>query len=266
MMRQLLICIAALLLPTQLLAQDGIGTRLDWGTVEVLIFPDPYTGMHLLASTTATSRDSKHHGISGGFEPESVFAWINNANRVLAPIDPPSGPDVVLLTPVLRSYAGDSLRLLRRPKGTGWDAKLVVLVDRPGPDSEHFDVLATEDNIRTLLVGLQQQAGLSGFDADSARVATDSVKLDVLEADAPTLIHPGTMRYPDRRLEGRVTMVFVIDTSGRVDMNTARPIFADHAVMAEWAKALIAGSRFRPGRIHGQPVRVRVQQSINYSP
>lgn len=259
--------LAIVALPELGAAQDSFGSRLDWGTVVVNVYPDAFTGMHLTAGTTEHTRSIRHHGLSGGFEPESVFAWLNSAERVLAPIAPPSGPDVVLVTPALRSLAGDSVRLLRRPNGSGWDRRIAVLIDRPAPDSEHFDIMAREGEIRALFTALQREAGLSGYVADSAASATATAQEEFVRAtEAPTLVRAGRAIYPDRSLRGRVTLAFVIDSSGLVDRTTIRAIYGDHLRMIEWAKQMVGESRFTPARFQGRPVRITVQQSVNYSP
>ena len=267
-MRYLVLSVLALVaLPELGVAQDAFGSRLDWGTVVVNIYPDAFTGMHLSAGTIEHTRAMKHHGISGGFEPESVFAWLNIAERVLAPIAPPSGPDVILVTPALRSLAGDSVRLLRRPKGNGWDRRIAVLIDRPAPDSEHFDIMARAGEIRALFTALQREAGLSGYVRDSAASAMATAQEEWVRAtEAPTLVRAGRAIYPDRSLRGMVTLTFVIDSTGLVDRTTIRAIYGDHLKLIDWAKQMVGESRFTPACFRGQPVRITVQQSVHYSP
>jgi hypothetical protein len=161
---------------------------------------------------------------------------------------------------------------MRKAHSHGWDSRILVLIDTPAPDVEHFNIRAGRDEIRDLLRGLLREAALSGFDADSANGVDDGAK-DYLTIDGPSadlvppsLLQSGPTLYPDRTVHGRVTMAFVIDTTGRPDMKTARALQSDDLRMIEWAKMLIAGCRFSPARSRGQAVRVMVPQSVNYAP
>jgi hypothetical protein len=257
-----------LLAPTLLPAQDRIGTRLTWSTVEVLLYPSPSLGMQLSLVTNRRAAPQPTRSLSGGFHPDSVFDWINRAARILEPPAPPTGPDVMLLSPVLRSACGDSIRLMRRAKGDHWDRQVVLLLDEAGSAGEHFDVLTGPPEITALLAGMQRESGLSGYDADTVarflayRSAGDSIPVD----DVPRVLSPGPMRYPDRSIGGKIVFTFIVGADGVADTASIRPIYSDHAVFVEWVKPLIAGTRFAPGRLRGQPVAVLVQQTVNYMP
>jgi hypothetical protein len=257
-----------LLAPTLLPAQDRIGTRLNWSTVEVLLYPSRSLGMQLSLATTRRGGPRPTRRLSGGFHPDSVFDWIDHAARILEPSAPPSGPDVVLLSPVLRSACGDSIRLMRRPNGGQWDRRIALLVDEAGTAGEHFDVLTGPPEIGALLAGLQREAGLSGYDADTvARALADRSPGDSIPVDdIPAVLSPGPMRYPDRSKGGKIIFTFIVGADGVADTSSIRPIYSDHAVFVEWVKPLIAGTRFTPGRLRGQPVAVLVQQTVNYMP
>ena len=239
----------------------------------VLLYPDATHGMQLSVRTVPGDRSTRNNavqarGVGGGFDPDSVFTWINVAAKVMRPGTDPSGPEMVLLTPTLRSAGGDSIRLMRRPDGAHWARKTTILIDEAGPEGDHFDVLVEPRMVQQLLQGLQREAALSGFNADSvAAELADTTHLEFLAAgDVPSLLRMGKAEYPDRTTRGMIIMHFVIDANGSPDLTTLRTIYADHPVFESWARQILAGTLYAPGRLRGQPVDVLVQQAINFTP
>jgi TonB family protein len=78
----------------------------------------------------------------------------------------------------------------------------------------------------------------------------------------PELVSHPAVAFPEvlRRagIGGRVVLEAVVDTSGRVDPHSIVVRTATHPLFAEPARAMVAGSRYRPGRVGGRAVRVRV--------
>lgn len=273
-MRSLVVAVALLasqFVPTRAARAQGddrIGTRFTWGGVDVNIYPHPESGVHLAASTTSRTRGlARPHGFRAGFDPESVYTWLNAAPAVLAPTRPPSGPDAILVTPVLRSSDGDSLRLIRRAEGARWAGKVAVVMDeRAGPGADHLDILAAPADVETFLRGMQREAGLSGFVPgraafDTAGVLTADTKID----EVPRVVKVGDIVHPQHGRSGYVITEFVIDTSGHPDLESFVVIFADPGSFAPSARQLISGTIFRPGQIDGKPVAVLVRQAINFA-
>lgn len=255
-------------LHAQELDPDRIGTQIDWGTVRVEVWPTRSLGMNLAVATSEQTRLRQAHAMDGGFEPDSVVNWINFADRVVHPAAPPSSPQSALLTPVLRGYLGDSIRFYRRAKGRKWDERLAVLVDIAGSHPDHFNVFVLPDQAALLLAGLEREALLSGFNADSAEAASRPA-VGRVDVDAPpALLKPGPMHYPPQMggVRGRVRLRFVVDTTGWVDASTVRVILADHPGFVEAAKTVVIGSQFKPGRSHGALVNVEVQQNVYFAP
>jgi TonB family protein len=86
--------------------------------------------------------------------------------------------------------------------------------------------------------------------------------------DSPTLVAAGMLRYPEildaARIEGSVTLRFVIDTAGGVEPDGITLIAATNAGFVPAAKEAVLTSRFRPAVKAHHPVRVRVQQTITF--
>ena len=65
-------------------------------------------------------------------------------------------------------------------------------------------------------------------------------------------------------VEGRVAVEFVIDTTGRVQPASIRILESTHAAFEAAARAVMAGSIFRPARLSGHPVRQLTRQSVRF--
>ena len=88
--------------------------------------------------------------------------------------------------------------------------------------------------------------------------------------DPPVLLSAGPMRYPEvlraAGIAGRVTVSFVVDTTGHPEVSSIKVLSTPHPGFNNAATELVAKSVFRPGKSHGQMVRVLVQQNINFAP
>jgi len=99
---------------------------------------------------------------------------------------------------------------------------------------------------------------------------TGDTYLEAQVDDPPELISAGPRRYPPvlerAGIGGSVTAEFVIDTTGHPEANEFRVINTTNPAFNEPAKEMIMKSVFRPGRVRGQAVRVRVQQRVSFNP
>lgn len=88
--------------------------------------------------------------------------------------------------------------------------------------------------------------------------------------DPPVLVTPGPMRYPDvlraAGIAGRVTVQFIIDTTGHPDPSSIVIKSTPHPGFVNSAKELVSKSIYRPGKVRGVAVNVMVQQNINFAP
>ena len=80
--------------------------------------------------------------------------------------------------------------------------------------------------------------------------------------ERPVLVSHPPVRYPEvlRRagIEGTVLVEVVIDTAGQVEPASLRVVPSSQALFDAEALAVVAGSSYRPGRMSGRAVRVRV--------
>jgi len=80
---------------------------------------------------------------------------------------------------------------------------------------------------------------------------------------SPRLVYPTWMR--NLGIEGFVLLQFVIDTAGLAEQRTIKIIQATHEGFIESAKRIVCKSLYRPGRVHGRPVRVLSQVRIDFT-
>ena len=78
----------------------------------------------------------------------------------------------------------------------------------------------------------------------------------------PALVYPQMLR--EAGIGGGVVVEAVIDTAGHAERASIRVISASHPLFAQPAMDLVAGALFRPGRLDGRAVRVRVRLPINF--
>lgn len=120
--------------------------------------------------------------------------------------------------------------------------------------------------------GVGVEGGVArGVEGGTGPVVTDQPYMEAVVEERPetiagTCIQP---QYPailqQAGIEGRVTIEFVIDTLGRAERNSLRIVNTAHDLFVAPARNAVLSCRFRPGRISGRAVRVRVQQPINFA-
>ena len=88
--------------------------------------------------------------------------------------------------------------------------------------------------------------------------------------ERPELISHPEIRYPEALrqagIEGRVMVETVLDTLGRVEIGSTRLAGnTAHALFEVEALRVVIGSRYKPARVDGRAVRVRVQVPVNFA-
>ncbi len=87
--------------------------------------------------------------------------------------------------------------------------------------------------------------------------------------DPPQLISAGPQLFPPAMraagIAGKVTMQFIVDVTGHVEPNSLKTLSSSHPAFVEPAKQMLLKSLYKPGKVKGEPVRVLVQQVINFT-
>jgi protein TonB len=99
-------------------------------------------------------------------------------------------------------------------------------------------------------------------------IRTDQPYLESVVEERPDLINHPVIRYPEilrqAGIDGRVLIECVIDTTGHSERGSIKVLSSTNQLFNEPAREAVAMSVYRPGRIAGRAVRVRVQVPINF--
>jgi len=110
----------------------------------------------------------------------------------------------------------------------------------------------------------------AGGDTTGGVVGAPGAVLDARLVQAPPVLlaHP-PLRYPDvlrqAGIEGDVTVEAVLDTLGSVERGSLRIVRGAHALFDAEALAVVGASRYRPGRMGAQAVRVRILVPVRFA-
>jgi periplasmic protein TonB len=91
------------------------------------------------------------------------------------------------------------------------------------------------------------------------------------QVEKPVVMAPGTAgpAYPDMLrsagIEGSVLAQFVVDTTGRAEMNTFKALKSDNALFETAVKNALQRMRFLPAEVGGRKVKQLVQQPFQFS-
>jgi TonB family protein len=95
-----------------------------------------------------------------------------------------------------------------------------------------------------------------------------AVYLAAVVEEAPVLLSGPPLDYPEllrqARIQGRVEVEAVIDATGRAEAGTITVVRSAHPACEEPARDFVRRALFRPGRMHGRAVRVRVRLPIEF--
>jgi periplasmic protein TonB len=100
-------------------------------------------------------------------------------------------------------------------------------------------------------------------------VRTDQPYLESVVEERPERISGPLPRYPDilkqAGIDGHVVIEAIIDTTGHAERASIKILSTTNALFEQPSREFMAASVFRPGKISGRAVRVRIQQPLNYS-
>lgn len=123
-------------------------------------------------------------------------------------------------------------------------------------DPRDFSGKGVEGGISTGVIG-----GTGPVDVGSVVVSSaEAEEQPQLVSAGPKVVPPGMAGVP-----GRVSFTFIIDTTGHAEPNSFQLNSATNQVFVEPAKQMFLKSVYKPGRLQGKPVRVKVTQGVTFS-
>jgi protein TonB len=145
---------------------------------------------------------------------------------------------------------------------------LTAPVDIPDviPDIDLTKATTNEDDFS----GRGVAGGIAkGVEGGTAPVVADAPLFE-FQVEKPAMAMPGGTppAYPkilqSANIQGQVTAMFVVDTSGRADLSTFRVLESDHDLFTSAVKTALPKMRFYAAEVGGRKVKMWVQQAFAF--
>ncbi len=145
---------------------------------------------------------------------------------------------------------------------------LTAPVDIPDviPDIDLTKSITNEDDFS----GRGVAGGVAkGVEGGTGPVITDAPLFEFqVEKPAMHISGTGALQYPsvlkNANIQGTVTGMFVVDTSGRADVSTFKVLESDHELFTAAVKTNLTKMRFIPAEVGGRKVKMWVQQAFQF--
>jgi protein TonB len=118
--------------------------------------------------------------------------------------------------------------------------------------------------------GVGVEGGVAkGINTTGPVVRTDQPYLESVVEERPERVSGPMPRYPEilkqAGIDGHVVVEAIIDTTGHAERGSIRILSSTNQLFEQPAKECLAATLFKPGKIAGRAVRVRIQQPFNFS-
>jgi Gram-negative bacterial TonB protein C-terminal len=232
-------------------------------TVDIGILGDSIHGVSVVAAPSIlTSQGRKTAKLTWvRFDPERLIHWLNTADAYLrAPVQT-NEAEGIRWAPRLANVGGTGwLTVGRRIRKQRLDRRRYAVIANP---EYGWQFELSEAELQAFLNLMLEGAAVSRLKPIEL-VGNDGLALACDKIDRPVEIQyqPSPVALPGA--QGRVVTQFVVDATGRPEMDTFVAVFASPPFLEPVARQVIAESRFTPGILHHRPVRVLVQQMISW--
>jgi len=118
--------------------------------------------------------------------------------------------------------------------------------------------------------GVGVEGGVArGITTSGPVVRTDQPYLESVVEERPELISHPAVHYPEilkqAGIDGHVVVEAIIDTTGHAERGSIKILSSTNQLFEQPSKEVVAASVYRPGKISGRAVRVRVQVPLNFA-
>lgn len=221
----------------------------------------------LPASSVHTDARASHALASAGLHAALIAASIFVTARVATPPAGQAPSTTMIYLPPVRSADP--------PPASAFDPGSLPTLALPAMDPIALPPVgaissastASIPGVRTLL-GLPGGPG-AGADPTWLGGSAPGGAWTAAEVDDPVdILEPGRLVYPavlERAgVTGRVVVEFVVDTLGRAEPRSLRVVSSGHPAFDQAAREAVLGTRFRPARARGMPVRQLARQQLSF--
>jgi TonB family protein len=112
-------------------------------------------------------------------------------------------------------------------------------------------------------------SGVEGGHANGLVISGNEVYAEAIVEERPALLSAPPPVYPtllkEARIQGRVLLRAIVDTTGRVEPTSVKIINSPNASFDQPTKDWVLKALFRPARMHGRAVRVFINLPVDYS-
>ena len=135
------------------------------------------------------------------------------------------------------------------------------------PDIDLTKSITNEDDFS----GRGVQGGVAkGVEGGTAPVVTDAPLFEfqvekpalAIQSMASNPVYPNVLR--NANIQGQVTAMFVVDTTGRADGASFKVLESDHELFTAAVKTALPKMRFIPAEVGGRKVKMWVQQAFQF--
>jgi protein TonB len=117
--------------------------------------------------------------------------------------------------------------------------------------------------------GVGIEKGIAALTATDVKVDPGKAFIEAAVDEKPERLFTPPLDYPDllrqAGIEGTVIVEVIIDTTGNAEPGSLRIIQSTNKAFEMSARDAVLKSRYRPGRVRGQAVRVLVQVPITFN-
>jgi len=125
-----------------------------------------------------------------------------------------------------------------------------------------------EDVARELAVNDSIAAAVHRSLRTGVKKETSEVFMESSVEEPPEVLSGPTLRYPawlrEQGIQGRVVVQFIVDSLGRAEPSSIKVIETPNAGFDSTAAHYVRHARFKPGIVHGRPVRVLINLPIDF--
>jgi protein TonB len=116
--------------------------------------------------------------------------------------------------------------------------------------------------------GVGVEGGVARGITTTVAVRTDQPYLESVVEERPERIGGPQPRYPEilkqAGIDGHVMVEAIIDTTGHAERGSIKILSSTNQLFEQPSRETVAASVYKPGKISGRAVRVRIQQPINF--
>ena len=248
------------------LGAQAQGVWLEWNNAGLTLYPDS-SGVFMYARIHADP-GKKQPYFTASFDPARLAEWLPAAREFNTRVIDPGDTSTFLATAMLQSIIGDAIRVVRHRENGEWSKHRFIVMETIR-DTQPVVFIGSELSVGQILDSLAAVAGRTPFSQSAAQQVIRETVIGGYDKEASASPRNMPPAYPmdalRARRNGAVVMSFYVDSTGRVEMNTARPFFSSEAAFTDAVMAALPNLVFSPAEKDGRKVRSRVVMPFSFT-